>query len=1210
MRTNSGSKARSLSSAWPWTSGAAVLGISLLLLGGRPCSAREQSQAAAQAASSAPSPGVQVRSRVTQPVDESKLTVLHGNVHPLARPEFDAGALPDAQPMTHMLLLLQRSQEQELALEQLMDAQQTQESGSYHAWLTPEQFGQQFGPSDADVQAVTAWLARQGFTVEKVSAGRTVIEFSGNVAQARQAFHTEIHRYVVHGEERFANVSDPAIPQALAPVVAGIVALNNFPKHPQVRPVGAFQRDLATGQVKPLFTYTDLNGTFYGIGPADFAAIYNVPATISTINGNQAAGQGQSIAIVGQSNINIQDVTDFRSMFGLTAYTSACVSGLPPQCQLSVVLNGPDPGLAPGDEGESDLDVEWAGAVAPAAQIIFVTTQSTDTDSTQVIGGVDLSALYIVDNDVAPVLSESYGLCELGVGTTGNLFYNTLWEQAAAEGITVVVAAGDTGPASCDAVLNEDAATLGLSVSGVASTPYNVAVGGTDFDQSGKQSQYWNATNASGTQLSAKGYIPETTWDDSACAASYLLNPAAAPCTSVNQNSADLSAGGGGASNCTGSLNGNETTCTGKYSKPAFQNGPTPPDGARDLPDISLFASDGFNGSFYIVCQSDANPGGARCDLATSPTSGTHNFLGVGGTSGGTPTFAAMVALVNQQTGTGERQGNVNYGLYNLAGQETYSNCNSSSNPATSCVFYDITKGTNTVACDAGTFNCYTATGGGYGVIVSTSPAYSTYKPPNPLNAADTEGNPAFTAVTGYDLATGLGSVNATNLLANWSKFSRTPTTTTLGTPNPSSGTSGQTTFSVLVTVTSASGAPGGDVSLIALASDQSTILGAFGPFALSTAGTVTPQTNLLPPGTAFIEGYYGGSATYGASISTPTALAVSGANLVSKTTLGFVTFNQQTGSPNAPSTAAQNVPYGSSYILQIAVTPASESPCINVVNASPATPLAIPCPTGTVTLTDNSAPLKDWPSPGQANSTNIASLNGHGIAEDQNIQLPPGSHSLVAAFTTTPGATNNYQSSTSNTLSVTITKATPLGVLLNASPSSITPGSQVNMTAYVVTASNGAGPTGSMQFTNGSTSLGSVTCVPTSGAANMTPPAGTGIQAGSAYCMAVLTASVSALYPPPGGGPETPVPALPLIAALASGALVVLGWRWMPAGRRRAYACVAFLALVLLAAGFAGCGGSGGNGGGGGTSRTLTASYPGDTNYSASSGTASVTVQ
>ena len=489
----------------------------------------------------------------------------------------------------------------------------------------------------------------------KVAAGRTVIEFQWKCGRrCGTRFTREIHKYLVNGEEHFANTSDPAIPEALAPVVKGVVALHNFPIHAQHRRVGSFQRNLATGAVKPLFTYTDLNGTFFGVGPADFAKIYNIPAG--------ADGSGQSIAIVGQSNINIQDVRDFRSMFGLPAKD--------PQ----IIVNGPDPGLVgpntpTDDETESDLDVEWAGAVAPAANIIFVTSQSTQSSQTQVVGGVDLSALYIIDNNLAPVMSESYGECEPFVLTAGNAFYNALWQQAAAEGITVVVAAGDSGSAGCDSSFTENAATNGLAVSGTASTPYNVAVGGTDFDQSNNLSNYWSSTNNATTQLSALGYIAEVPWDDSTCAANF---PAVhdreferGGSERRRRRSEQLRVGNFRHQWEYHLQYGSAAFPNGGYPKPAFQNGVTPSDSLRDLPDISLFAGDGFNSSFYIICESDANPSGAPCDLSTSATSGTHNFSGVGGTSGGTPTFAAIMALVNQQTG--ERQGNANYVLYALA---------------------------------------------------------------------------------------------------------------------------------------------------------------------------------------------------------------------------------------------------------------------------------------------------------------------------------------------------------------------------------------------------------------------------------------------------------------------------------------------------------------------------------------------------------------
>ena len=980
---------------------------------------------------------------------------------------------------------------------------------------------------------------------------------------------------MVNGEEHFANTSDPAIPEALAPVVKGVVALHNFPIHAQHRRVGSFQRNLATGAVKPLFTYTDLNGTFYGVGPADFAKIYNIPAG--------ADGSGQSIAIVGQSNINIQDVRDFRSMFGLPAKD--------PQ----IIVNGPDPGLVgpntpTDDETESDLDVEWAGAVAPAANIIFVTSQSTQSSQTQVVGGVDLSALYIIDNNLAPVMSESYGECEPFVLTAGNAFYNALWQQAAAEGITVVVAAGDSGSAGCDSSFTENAATNGLAVSGTASTPYNVAVGGTDFDQSKNLSNYWSSTNNATTQLSALGYIAEVPWDDSTCAANFPT------CTTVNSSGLDLSAGAGGPSSCvsaTSGTNGNITCNTGGgafpnlgYPKPAFQNGVTPSDSLRDLPDISLFAGDGSNSSFYIICESDANPSGAPCDLSTSPTSGTHNFSGVGGTSGGTPTFAAIMALVNQKTG--ERQGNANYVLYALAAKENYSLCNSSSftNPATpapsTCVFYDITKGNNSVACVGGSPNCNNP-GSGFGLIVSGVTA--------------DHGNPAFQSETGYDLATGLGSINVANLLTNWSTAVRTATTTTLGTPNPASLTSGQS-FSIPVTVTPPGAA--GNVSLTALASDKTTILGSItantaGPFTLSGAGSVTVSTNLLPPGTAYIEGYYGGDVGYGASTSAPLALAVSGANQASKTLLSFVTFDAN-GNP-VLSTSSQSVSYGSPYILQIAVTNSGGTSCLT--GGTTTTP-ATPCPTGTVALTDNSIALNDWPIAGTLNATNIAKLNNQGIAEDQPIQLTGGSHSLAAQFT--PGDTN-FQGSASSALSVTITKATTQTLV--GGPSPVTSGATVTLTAQVQTNSNGAGPTGMVSFTNGSASLGSANCVPTAAAfsasGTLTP----------AYCTATLSTAISGLYPPPVGGPRGPgLPVvMPVILALLSLLLFALGWRWMPEGRRRAYAYAGLVAFVLLVVSIAGCGGGSTSTGGGGTTRTINASYPGDTNYSSSSGSVLITV-
>lgn len=1139
-------------------------------------------------------------SRVVETVDDTKTVTLSGNVHPLARTAYDQGALPDSQPMTRMLLLLQRSSAQEQSLRQLIDAQQTKNSGNYHAWLTPEQFGQQFGPADSDVQAVTDWLTRSGFQVANVAKGKGVIEFSGNVGQVRSAFHTQVHKFVVNGEEHFANVSDPAIPAALAPVVAGVAALHNFQKYPSIVKSGTYRRYKGSNQLQPLFTFG--NPALYAVGPGDFAKIYNIPPT--------ATGTGQSIAVIAQTNINTQDVVNFRSMFGLPAYSSVCTSALPPTCQFSVIVNGPDPGIVgPGtatdDEIESDLDSQWAGAIAPGANLNLIVSESTLSNPTQVSQGVDLSALYAVDNNISPVISDSYGNCEAALGTAGNQFYNSLWQQAAAQGITVAVAAGDDGSAGCDPIqsIDPDAATQGIAVNGLASTPYNVAVGGTDFDPSTTaNATYWNTT--SDTVNSALGYIPEITWDNSNCAQIYP-----APCSAIDTSSyaADITGGSGGPSNCITSTTNNSgvTTCTKTnnvygYPKPSYQAALTPADSVRDIPDVSFFASNGgplANGTdvTYVICQSDTNPQGS-----TTPTGASCNlntpyadFTLVGGTSASTPAFAAVMALVNQSTG--QRQGNANYVLYNLASSDSNytggacvtSNGTTPQLPNAACVFHDINKGNNTMACDSGTANCsnQTAFGSGqFGVLVcntatnSNTPAWQTC----PL--AD-NGVPAFQSSTKYDLATGLGSINVGNLLTKWTSAIRTATTTNI-TP-ASSGSPSGSKFTATVTVSPAP--PSSEaVSLVALGSGGA-VLGSYGPFSLS-AGSASVSTNLLPPGTTNVEGSYGGDATLAASTSSSVALSgtVAGANLPSTLTVYFVSL-----STGGISTGAQNFAYGSTgYILRIVVTGSNSSAGCSF--AYPNTKPAIPCPTGTVSLFDNGTPLNDFLNNGT--QTNVGALNNQGFAEDQPINVNGGAHKITATYS---GDGNYAATSNSNSLSITITQvATQTAVA--SSLSSITSGSSVVLTAVVSTTSGGNPPTGSVTF-NSSTggSLGAPTCVGTPALGNT-----------GAYCTATLTTTISALYPPPTGDPGAPsFPRIPTLIALLSLILFALGMRWIPQTRRRAYAYLGLIAIALMVGVVAGCGGGSGGGGGAGT-RTITAAYPGDANYTKSSGTVTITVQ
>ena len=1128
-----------------------------------------------------------VPSRVTAEVDDTRTVQLKGNVHPLARPEFDRGAVADSQPMTRMLLTLQRGAEQETALQQLMDAQQTKGSASYHAWLTPAQFGTQFGPSDADVQAVTDWLTKQGFQVAKVAAGRTAIEFSGTVAQVRNAFHTEIHKFSVNGEEHIANVSEPAIPAALAPVVKGVVALHNFPMRAHLHNRGVYRLSRESKQLTPLFTFGS-NPANFALAPADFAKIYNLPNYNTTAGVND--GTGVTIAIVGQSNINAQDVHDFRNLFGLPQnFTQA----------NNVILNGPDPGLqlGTGDEGESILDVEWAGAAAPGATILLVSTASTQTNPTQITAGIDLSAAYIVDNNIASILSESYGLCEPALGATQNQFFNVLWQQAAAQGISVVVSAGDNGPAGCDPDLLPNVATDGLAVSGVASTPYNTAVGGTDFDPSAEPltppNQFWSATNSTANatlNASALQYIPETTWDDSTCAAVF---PQACTNPDPTLNGADISAGSGGPSNCAIFSGSN---CSRGYAIPAYQVGfNTQFSTVRTIPDISLFASNGgpllptpSSGVAAIVCQAD-NPqfqNGASCSLGGSFT----DFTLVGGTSAATPPFAGILALLSQSLG-GQRLGNVNFGLYALAKNDTsgYTSgkCQSSLNqtPAAGCTFNDVTKGNIAVACALGSTSLVNGQGtgwcsgtGNFGVTVITG-----------TNTV------AFAASSGYDLATGLGSINVSNLLANWPKFfTRTATTTTLSNQvfvAPTASNFGNFTATVTVSPATATG----NVAMNALAADQKTILGSVGgatnssngtttPFTLS-GGTATIQTNLLPPGTAFVQATYSGDATNAASVSTPVALTggpVAGANFQSQTAMNFVTFDANNNP--VPTNQSVTAAYGSPYILAAVV---SKSGGTNCAFNYPATNTPIPCPKGTITLTDSGQPLKDFPSGPQLNATQIAKLsNEGGLVEDANVQLPGGAHSIQAAFTSSD---SNYQSSSSNKLSVTITPAQTQAVVTGGGTRA-----SVTLKALITSNSNSTqGPTGSVQFFNGNASLGTANCVATGASSDSN-----GNLIG-ASCTATLTTSAAALYPPKTRGPWPTLPLWPVVLAALSIVLFALGLRWMPETRRRAYAYAGLLAFAVLAAGMAaGCGG-----GGGGSSNTLNvkATYAGDTNYAAS---------
>ncbi len=1046
-----------------------------------------------------PAPNVAPVRRITQPVDESALTILRGNTHPLARPQNDQGAVADAQPVQRALLLLRRSADQEAALRALLDQQQDASSPNYHRWLTPQQFGAQFGPADADVQAVTDWLASHGFQVNRVSAGRTVIEFSGNAGQVRDAFHTEIHRYAANGQQHFANNADPQIPLALAPVVAGPVSLNDFGRKAFSKIAGLVAAARPAGSPQPALTSNcTSNGgapfTCYVVAPSDFATIYNSQSLWNSTP--SIDGTNQTIAIVGDSNINCADVKNFRLAFGLPVSTPTnnndCTQAT---SNVQVILDGPDPGITP-DEIEADLDVQWSGAVAKGAHVDFVTSETTDVSA-----GVDLSAEYIVDNDLAPVMSESFGACELTLGG-GSEFYEVLWEQAAAEGITVIASTGDSGAAGCDDDNTQAVSVGGLAVSGLASTPFNVAVGGTDFNDFNNQTNFWNNSNSVNGQ-SVKGYVPEIPWDDS-CAASSVTG-----CNGVTITGAPASlnivGGGGGQSNCvTQTALG---ACSAGFAKPAWQagsavTGSANTDGVRDLPDVSLFAAAGSgSNSFYPICSADQ---GGTC------TGANFSFIGVGGTSSSAPAFAGIMAMVNQYMGTQgkpTKQGNANYVLYSMASKQVNSpptgGCNSTSSPntasTTGCTFYDITQGSNSMPCLTDTGSAlFNVSGTGLGCTINNVNA-------NTPGVLTTNGSPsgtlAWQAGTGYDLSSGLGSVNAFNLAHNWPAAATfMPTSTTLqlctgGSPSlgcsstsisithgaqvfvdatvsPSPGSSAITNFTVT---------KGEDIALIgtpnttsnnggstASAADRFSVsngqLNNVDIYPLTSGSTSGEGTNFLVGGTYAVVAHYTGDGTFGASDSPGVSVNVSAEN--STTTMTFVgAIDPGTGN------TVNSTAYGLPDIFRV-----------DVVGVSSGEETA----TGNVTITDNGTVF---------GGLGCCTLNSEGHLDlEPGINLVPTlstiAHSFLASY---QGDASYSASATAAPFAFAITPAaTSTGV--TSSSTSVASGTVVTLTATVSPDSIGVAPAGTVTFFANATPIatGSVSYTPTNGSF-FGPPQGNG---------------------------------------------------------------------------------------------------------------------
>jgi uncharacterized protein (TIGR03437 family) len=650
--------------------------------------------------------------RISGEVDPSRLLSVPGNLNPRATAAADQGPVDPAMKLNYVRLMLKPSPAQQAQLDQLLREQQTPGSPNFHKWLTPEQFAAQFGVSQADISKITTWMRSQGLDVITVGRGRKYIAFNATVQQIQSALKTEIHHYRVKGELHFANATEPSVPAAIQPLVLAFLGLDDFKPKPAYK------------AIKP--RYTDQNGN-NALAPGDLAIIYNL---VPVYNQNNT-GSGETIAVIGRVDVQMTDMSLFRSTFGLS-------SNLP---QRILVPGSADPGMtSTDDEGESDLDLEWAGAMAPDATVLFVTSTSITT-----------SVMYAIDQALAPVITISYGLCELAASSADAGTYQSLAQQANAEGITWLNSSGDDGAAACDS----EAAEYGLSVQVEPAVPEITGVGGLMFNEG--NGNYWNFQN-NNNGSSATGYIPETVWNESTLT--------------------QLSSGGGGFSTI--------------FTQPPWQAGPGVPAGAmRGVPDVSLAAADGHDP--YITVS-----GG--------------NFQLVGGTSAATPSFAAMILLLNQWLGT-NGLGNINPTLYGMA-------------QSTPGVFHDITSGNNAVPCVNDTPDC-----GSSGFI-------------------------GYAAGPGWDPASGLGSVNAYSLFNNWG--SGAVSTTTTVSANPTNFTaSGSTQLTARVTASS-SVTPTGTVAFTV------------GSFAIGTASlsgsgssataSLTAYGSQFPAGNSTIDASYNGS--------------------------------------------------------------------------------------------------------------------------------------------------------------------------------------------------------------------------------------------------------------------------------------------------------------------------------------------------------------
>ena len=559
--------------------------------------------------------------------------------HPLARPELDVGRLDPERRIENLSLFFSLSPAQRKDRDALVEAQLDPKSPSYHAWLTPDSYRARFGARPEDIARATTWLASQGFLLHDTSPLGTRVSFGAKVKDLEKAFQTEMHTYRLGAETHYAMATAPALPNELLGVVLGVHNTHDFYAKPISRTTnaGAFARRSAPA---PRYTVNDPmgpDGGFQVLGPPDWATAYDVAKLYSPgIGGKTLDGTGVTIGIVGTAAIAQSDIDAFRTTFGLPARTVT----------MTLV---PNTGIAAGGQGgggvEAILDVEWSGGIAKGANVNYVFTGQDD-------GNVDDASIYLIEQNIAPVMSESYGGCEAGNVPTDADILETNGTAANLLGITYMASSGDAGAADCVAQ-----GFPGLYVDVPGSFPGVTSVGGTQFPM-----PTWN----SGGNLTSPGL--EQVWNESNDPyGMYMGYPTG------------VGAGGGGISSIflRPTYQSGAPSCAPVGTLPFTLSAPM-----RQVPDVALSAASGTPG-YYIECTFDSS----TQDCAA--TGGMPFGTPIGGTSASSPSFAGFVAILNQAVG--ERLGNINPVLYQLEAATT------GASP-----FHDITSGSNEIACGKG----------------------------------------------------------------------------------------------------------------------------------------------------------------------------------------------------------------------------------------------------------------------------------------------------------------------------------------------------------------------------------------------------------------------------------------------------------------------------------------------------------------------------